>query len=131
MNRISCYAIDNSQNEISNELSTSDEDVKLDTKHIHDEKLKMLKMLEDLVKFKKVNKKLISKSFEEVFGEKKIRKSLNDFDDFAQELEMEFCTECFLTQSNSEDCLYCHLKYTFKTAKRTKPSSKYWYTRAG
>lgn len=68
-------------------------------------------------------KKLVEKSYLN-----KKRNSLTERDDL---FEMEFCSGCFLTQTDSDECLYCHLKYLYKTSKRTKPSSKYWYTRAG
>lgn len=70
----------------------------------------------------------LPEKFTEKFYSKKIPRSLSDADDL---LEMEFCSECFLSQINTNECLYCHLKYLYKTSKRTKPSSKYWYTRAG
>lgn len=50
----------------------------------------------------------------------------------ASESEIEFCSECIRTSSKSVLCALCYQKYLYKaSSKRVKPSSKYWYSRAG
>ena len=51
--------------------------------------------------------------------------------DSTLESELEFCSDCFFKHSRTAECMFCHQKYSFKTSKRVKPSSKYWYSRAG
>ncbi|RNA23442.1 hypothetical protein BpHYR1_052864 [Brachionus plicatilis] len=94
------------------------------TKENMDKLLSQLAILDQKLKHKEqMPEKLIEKP-----NLIKIRKSLSDGNDL---FEMEFCSKCFLSQADTDECLYCHLKYLYKTSKRTKPSSKYWYTRAG
>ena len=52
-------------------------------------------------------------------------------DESSLEDELEFCSECFFRSTRNLECTFCFNKYMFKASKRVKPSSKYWYSRAG
>lgn len=76
------------------------------------------------------NEILDSSDLSEVLGQEidsKIQSSNQEPDDSK---EADFCLECIRKEQREGECSTCFNKFT-RFVKRQKPSSKYWYSRAG
>ncbi|CAF0924346.1 unnamed protein product [Brachionus calyciflorus] len=92
--------------------------------------LKIYKMLNNIGNFRPSLTNQHSEELLTKLKDNKYRRFIN-LDDVDDLIESDLCLQCIRTGKHSDECMFCLLKYTISAAKRTKPSSKYWYTRSG